>query len=137
MINFKKFNSIISLTAYFNSDDKCKQAITEARWGVGNNQDVVCPYCGKHHCKMSKNGRYHCTECNKNFLVSLAQSSRIPSCHLSSGSLECTLSLLTRRVYHHTNLQETLRLLSQQPGICFRRFVFSTLRLMLMSLRVL
>ena len=41
MINFKKFNSIISLTAYFNSDDKCKQAITEARWGVGNNQDVV------------------------------------------------------------------------------------------------
>ena len=67
MINFKKFNSIISLTAYFNSDDKCKQAITEARWGVGNNQDVVCPYCGKHHCKMSKNGRYHCTGCNKNF----------------------------------------------------------------------
>ena len=67
MINFKKFNSIISLTVYFNSDDKCKQAITEARWGVGNNQDVVCPYCGKHHCKMSKNGRYHCTGCNKNF----------------------------------------------------------------------
>ena len=67
MINFKKFNSIISLTAYFNSDDKCKQAITEARWGVGNEQDVACPYCGKHHCKMSKNGRYHCTECNKNF----------------------------------------------------------------------
>ena len=67
MINFKKFNSIISLTSYFTSDDKCKQAITEARWGVGNEQDVVCPYCGKHHCKMSKNGRYHCTECNKNF----------------------------------------------------------------------
>ena len=30
-------------------------------------QDVVCPYCGKHHCKMSKNGRFHCTGCNKNF----------------------------------------------------------------------
>jgi len=67
MINFKKFNSIISLTSYFTSDDKCKQAITESRWGVGNEQDVVCPYCGKHHCKMSKNGRYHCTGCNKNF----------------------------------------------------------------------
>lgn len=67
MINFSKFNSIISLTAYFNSDDKCKQAITEARWGVGNKQDVVCPYCGRHNCKMSKNGRYHCTGCNKNF----------------------------------------------------------------------
>lgn len=44
MINFKKFNSIISLTAYFNSDDKCKQAITETRWGVGNEQDAVRPY---------------------------------------------------------------------------------------------
>lgn len=67
MINFKKFNNIISLTSYFTSDAKCKQAITEARWGIGNEQDVVCPYCGKHHCKMSKNGRFHCTECNKNF----------------------------------------------------------------------
>ncbi len=67
MINFKKFNNIISLTSYYNSDEKCKQAITEARWGVGNSQDVVCPYCGKHYCKMSKNRRYHCTGCNKNF----------------------------------------------------------------------
>ena len=67
MINFKKFNSVISLTSYFTSDDKCKQAIIESRWGVGKEQDVVCPYCGKHHCKMSKNGRFHCTECNKNF----------------------------------------------------------------------
>jgi len=67
MINFKKFNNIISLTAYFTSEEKCKQAIVESRWGIGNEQDVVCPYCGKHHCKMSKNGRFHCTECNKNF----------------------------------------------------------------------
>ena len=27
MINFKKFNSVISLTSYFTSDEKCKQAI--------------------------------------------------------------------------------------------------------------
>ena len=45
MIDFKKFNSIISLTSYFNSDDKCKQAIIESRWSDG---DVVCPYCGGH-----------------------------------------------------------------------------------------
>ena len=64
MINFKKFNSIISLTSYFTSDEKCKQAIVESRWA---DDDIICPYCGKHHCKMSKNGRYHCTECNKNF----------------------------------------------------------------------
>ena len=67
MINFSKFNSIISLTSYFTSDAKCMQAIIESRWGVGEQQDVVCPYCGKHHCKMSKNGRFHCTECNCNF----------------------------------------------------------------------
>ena len=67
MIDFKKFNSIIFLTSYFTSNEKCKQAIVESRWGVGNEQDVICLYCGKHHCKMSKNGRFHCTECNKNF----------------------------------------------------------------------
>lgn len=67
MINFKKFNSVISLTSYFTSDEKCKQAIIESRWGVGKGQDIVCPYCGKHHCKMSKNGRFHCTGCNNNF----------------------------------------------------------------------
>ena len=64
MIDFKKFNSIISLTSYFTSNKKCEQAIMESRWSDG---DVVCPYCGKHHCKMSKNGRFHCTGCNKNF----------------------------------------------------------------------
>ncbi|MBR3399967.1 MAG: IS1595 family transposase [Prevotella sp.] len=64
MIDFKKFNSIISLTSYFTSNKKCEQAIMESRW---SDSDVVCPYCGKHHCKMSKNGRFHCTGCNKNF----------------------------------------------------------------------
>ena len=67
MINFKKFNSIISITAYFNSDDKCKQAIIESRWGVGNNQDVVCPYCGGHHCVVRKDGKFRCKTCGKNF----------------------------------------------------------------------
>ena len=64
MINFSKFNNILSLTSYFTSDKKCQQAIIEKRWSNG---DVVCPYCGKHHCKISKSGRFHCTGCNKNF----------------------------------------------------------------------
>lgn len=41
MINFKKFNSVISLTTYFTSDDKCKQAIIESHRGVGKEQDIV------------------------------------------------------------------------------------------------
>jgi len=63
MIDFSKFNSLISVANYFNTDFKCKQTLTEARWG----DDVVCPYCGKHHCRMSKSGRFHCTGCNHNF----------------------------------------------------------------------
>ena len=67
MIDFSKFNSLFSIASYFSTDDVCKQTIIESRWGKDDAQDVVCPYCGKHHCKMSKGGRFHCTACNKNF----------------------------------------------------------------------
>lgn len=67
MIDFSQFDSLIAMTMYFNNDDVCKNAIIETRWGVGEQQDVVCPYCGKHHVNMSKSGRFHCTACNKNF----------------------------------------------------------------------
>lgn len=64
MIDFSKFSNIISLTSYFVSNAICKQAIVESRWADGN---IICPYCGKHHCKKSKSGRFHCTACNHNF----------------------------------------------------------------------
>ena len=64
MIDFKKFNSVISLTSYFNSNEKCKQAIIESRWADG---DVVCPYCGGHHCVVRKDGKFRCKHCGKNF----------------------------------------------------------------------
>ena len=67
MIDFSQFDSLIEMTLYFNNEDTCKNAIIETRWGNGEQQDVICPYCGKHHCKMSKSGRFHCTACNKNF----------------------------------------------------------------------
>lgn len=62
-IDFTMFDSLLSVADYFNTPKKCKQALTESRWG----DDIVCPYCGKHHCKMSKTGRFHCTVCNHNF----------------------------------------------------------------------
>lgn len=46
MIDFRKFNNIISLTTYFRTEDKCKQAIIESLWTDG---DVVYLYCGEHH----------------------------------------------------------------------------------------
>jgi transposase-like protein len=64
MIDFKKFNSVISLTSYFTSDEKCKQAIIQSRWSDG---DVVCPYCGGHHCVVRKNGKFRCKACRRNF----------------------------------------------------------------------
>ena len=67
MINFAKFDSLISLTMYFNSEDKCRQAIVETRWGVGKEQDVVCPYCGQHHCASRKDGKFRCPKCKRNF----------------------------------------------------------------------
>ncbi len=64
MINFAKFNNIISLTSYFNTKEKCQQAIIESRWADG---DVVCPYCGVHHCSKRGDGRFRCNHCLKNF----------------------------------------------------------------------
>lgn len=49
---------------YFNSNDVCKKAIIESRWPDG---DVVCPYCGGHHCAERTDGRFRCKACGKNF----------------------------------------------------------------------
>ena len=67
MIDFSKFNSLISLTDYFNTDDICKEAIVESRWGKGDEQLVICPYCGKIHCVRRKDGKFRCRDCRRNF----------------------------------------------------------------------
>ena len=64
MIDFRNFNSLIALTAYFNSEKVCQQAIIESRWVDG---DVVCPYCGEHHCVARIDGRFRCNGCKRNF----------------------------------------------------------------------
>ena len=68
MISFENFNSIIDIATYFDSEDKCKKVIFESRWKDG---DVVCPFCGKHHCTKRTDGRYHCTGCKANFSVTV------------------------------------------------------------------
>ena len=64
MIDFSKFNNIISLTSYFTSDKVCRQAIIDSRWEDG---DIVCPYCGSHNCVVRKDGRFRCKTCRTNF----------------------------------------------------------------------
>ena len=64
MIDFSKFDNLISLTMYFNSEEKCRQAIIDSRWANG---DIVCPYCGGHHCRERKDRRFRCRQCGRNF----------------------------------------------------------------------
>ena len=35
-INFARFNSLIALIDYFNTEAKCKAAIAQERWGDGD-----------------------------------------------------------------------------------------------------
>ena len=61
--NFNRFNSLFDLVSYFCTEEKCEKFITANRWG----DDVVCPYCGHHHCYTRTDGRFKCRECNSNF----------------------------------------------------------------------
>ena len=67
-INFAQFNSLIALVDYFDTEDKCKQAIAQERWG---DYEAVCPYCGCTHTYVCNNGRYSCSHCHKTFSVTV------------------------------------------------------------------
>ena len=66
MIDFTRFNSLIELTSYFNSEERCRRYIRDSRW---EKDDIVCPFCGQHHCATRKDGSYRCNHCGKNFSV--------------------------------------------------------------------
>jgi len=66
MIDFSRFNSIFELTDYLSTEERCKRAIRDSRWEKG---DIVCHYCGEHHCVERKDGRYRCNHCKRNFSV--------------------------------------------------------------------
>lgn len=66
MISFAKFNSLVDIALYFDTPKKCMEAIAQSRWADG---DVVCPYCGGHHCYTRSDGRDICKKCHKSFSV--------------------------------------------------------------------
>lgn len=68
MLDFSRFDSLMSLIEFFSSNEACKSFLAESRWSDG---DVICPYCGKHHCFIRKDGRYRCTKCKRNFSVTV------------------------------------------------------------------
>lgn len=59
------FNSLISLANHFSSEKRCRDFITEQRWG----KKVVCPFCGSEHVYVCKNGdnQFKCGSCLKRF----------------------------------------------------------------------
>lgn len=67
-IDFTQFDSLFSVMEYFTTDQICKQTITQSRWSDG---DVVCPYCGGHHCHLCKDNCYLCKHCNHKFNVTV------------------------------------------------------------------
>lgn len=67
MINFSLFDSLITMTTTFNNEQACIDTIVETRWGIGENQDIVCPYCRKHHCSTRKDRKFRCNKCKRNF----------------------------------------------------------------------
>jgi len=68
MLDFSCFNSMMSLVEFVSSEDNCKAFIAANRW---KDSDVVCPYCGQHHCSTRKDGRYRCNKCKRNFSVTV------------------------------------------------------------------
>ncbi|MDY4536195.1 MAG: transposase [Sodaliphilus sp.] len=60
-----EFDNFFSLTSYFTTEKVCKEFLAQQRWG----DDVVCPICGKRHCKQRFDGRYRCDSCKHNFSV--------------------------------------------------------------------
>lgn len=65
MIDFSKFDSLVSLTNYFKTEESCIKFFELQRW----NKQVVCPYCGKVHSYKRADGRYICSHCNRSFSV--------------------------------------------------------------------
>lgn len=63
MFDFSKFDSLVQVMEYFTDDSKCRKVIEDSRWG----DDVICPYCGQHHCKKGYRGRFVCPHCGNKF----------------------------------------------------------------------
>ena len=122
MINFSKFNSIYELTSYFNSEDKCRKTIFESRW---DKNDVICPFCGQHHCVSRTDGRFHCSHCKANFSVTVGtifENTKIPlvkwflamyliSCHkkgISSVQLATDISVTQKTAWYILHKVRTL-----------------------------
>lgn len=78
-LDINHFNSLISLVSHFNSDKRCRDFITEQRWG----KTIVCPFCGSVHVYTCTNGdnQFKCGDCHKRFsclVGTIFQNTKLP-----------------------------------------------------------
>ena len=129
--NFNRFNSLFDLVSYFCTEEKCEKFITANRWG----DDVVCPYCGHHHCYTRTDGRFKCRGCNSNFsckVGTIFDNTKIPllkwfmamyliSCHkkgVSSVQLSVDIKVSQKSAWHI--LQKIRTLFAQDDSIALK-----------------
>lgn len=64
-LTFNHFNSLIILAEHFSSEKRCRDFITEQRWG----KKVICPFCGGTHIYICGNGdnQFKCSSCYRRF----------------------------------------------------------------------
>lgn len=119
--DFTRFDSLFELVTYFNSEEKCEKFIIANRWG----DDIICPYCGHHHCYVRKDGRFKCRNCNSNFsckvgtifdntkisLVKWFMAMYLISCHkkgISSVQLAVDINVSQKTAWHVLHKIRTL-----------------------------
>ena len=119
--DFTRFDSLFELVTYFNSKEKWEKFIIANRWG----DDIVCPYCGHHHCYTRKDGRLKCRNCNSNFsckvgtifdntkisLVKWFMAMYLISCHkkgISSVQLAVDINVSQKTAWHILHKIRTL-----------------------------
>ncbi|HEX5002063.1 MAG TPA: IS1595 family transposase [Bacteroidia bacterium] len=62
-----KFNSLLQLTTYFSSKQRCVDHLAQLRWPEGK---PVCVHCGSVKCYVCKGyGKYKCGDCKSRFSI--------------------------------------------------------------------
>ena len=137
MIEFKNFDSLIQIMDYFTDEDVCIQAIVEKRWGKGEEQDIVCPYCGGHHCVARKDKRFRCHQCDRNFSCKVGTIFEDSNLSLQKWFVAMYLISSHKKGISSCQLARDIKVTQKTAWLCFRRFVCSISRAMQMPFKVL
>lgn len=136
MIDFSQFDSLIAMTMYFNNEAVCRNAIVETRWGIGEEQDIVCPYCGQHHCATRKDGKFRCNHCKRNFTCKVGTIFEDSNLSLVKWFIAMYLISSHKKGISSCQLARDIKVTQKTAWICSTKYVLSMLRMTLRLLKV-